>query len=75
MIETLCSFFDKQLSQFVTSHTASFWARSLVKGLLNTKKSNWGTTAPLNTSRVKVEYDNSRKRALFFDYDVRMKPY
>lgn len=73
MFRILCSLFVKQLSQFVTSHTASFWARSLVKGLLDTKKSNWGTTAPLDVSRVKVEYDNSSKRALFFDYDVRMK--
>ncbi|CAO3677752.1 unnamed protein product [Rhizopus microsporus] len=64
----------EQLSQFVTSHTASFWARSLVKGLLDTKKSNWGTTAPLDVSRVKVEYDNSSKRALFFDYDGTLVP-
>lgn len=61
----------QQLNQFVTSHTANFWASSLVKGLLDTQKSSWGTAFALDFSRVKVEYDNSRKRALFLDYDVR----
>ncbi|RCI04763.1 threalose-6-phosphate phosphatase, partial [Rhizopus stolonifer] len=59
----------QQLNQFVTSHTANFWASSLVKGLLDTQKSSWGTAFALDFSRVKVEYDNSRKRALFLDYD------
>lgn len=64
----------KQLSQFVTSHTAAYWARSLVKGLLNSPKSNWGTTTPLDVSRVQAEYTDRRKRALFFDYDGTLVP-
>ncbi|KAL7310863.1 hypothetical protein PS15m_010305 [Mucor circinelloides] len=64
----------QQLSQFVTSHTAAYWARSLVKGLLNGPKNNWGTTTPLDVSRVQAEYNNRRKRALFFDYDGTLVP-
>ncbi|KAI9281131.1 glycosyltransferase family 20-domain-containing protein [Sporodiniella umbellata] len=64
----------KQLNQFVTSHTANFWAKSLVKGLMNTQKFGWKTAHVLDFSRVKVEYDNSRKRFLFIDYDGALVP-
>lgn len=64
----------QQLSQFVTSHTAAYWARSLVRGLLNSPKNNWGSTTPLDLSRVQTEYDNRRKRTFFFDYDGTLVP-
>ncbi|RCI04436.1 threalose-6-phosphate phosphatase [Rhizopus stolonifer] len=64
----------EQLHAFVTSHTASYWAKSLVKGLLQTNKCYWGDTAPLDVSRLQQEYQNKRKRAFFFDYDGTLVP-
>ncbi|GAA5808871.1 hypothetical protein MFLAVUS_002270 [Mucor flavus] len=64
----------QQLHKFVTSHTASYWAKSLVKGLTNIPKNIWATTVPLDVSRVKTEFSNSRKRAFFFDYDGTLAP-
>jgi trehalose 6-phosphate synthase/phosphatase len=61
------------LNDFVTSHTANFWASSLVKGLLDSQKNVCGATSLLDFKRAKVEYDNSRKRALVIDYDVNIE--
>ncbi|KAI8331467.1 glycosyltransferase family 20-domain-containing protein [Blakeslea trispora] len=59
----------KQLHAFVTSHTASFWARSLVNGLSKTICFDSGRTSQLDTSRLKFEYQHKHKRAFFFNYD------
>ncbi|KAG1351779.1 hypothetical protein G6F62_002884 [Rhizopus arrhizus] len=64
----------QQLNDFVTSHTANFWASSLVKGLLDSQKNGCGATSLLDFKRAKVEYDNSRKRALVIDYDGALAP-
>ncbi|KAI8636602.1 glycosyltransferase family 20-domain-containing protein [Parasitella parasitica] len=64
----------QQLHRFVTSHTAAYWARSLLNGLLNSPKNNWGNTTPLDVSRVQAEYNGRKKRAFFFDYDGTLVP-
>ncbi|KAI8973309.1 glycosyltransferase family 20-domain-containing protein [Mycotypha africana] len=64
----------KQLHQFVTSHTAAYWARSLVKGLLKSPTNGFGSTTQLDISRVNLEYKNNTKRAFFFDYDGTLVP-
>ncbi|KAG1456433.1 hypothetical protein G6F56_006833 [Rhizopus delemar] len=64
----------QELHRFVTSHTAHYWASSLVQGLLDSHKDSWGSTAPIDFSRVKLEYENSRKRALVIDYDGSLVP-
>ncbi|KAI9010950.1 glycosyltransferase family 20-domain-containing protein [Phycomyces nitens] len=66
----------KQLESFVNSHTAGYWAESLVKGLVavEAKRSNQGPTPVLDIERLKLEYKNSRKRLLFFDYDGTLTP-
>ncbi|KAI9478471.1 MAG: glycosyltransferase family 20-domain-containing protein [Benjaminiella poitrasii] len=64
----------KQLHNFVNSHTAAYWADSLIKCLLNVPKTSLGTTTSLDLSRVKIEYENKKKRAFFFDYDGTLVP-
>ncbi|ORY92359.1 glycosyltransferase family 20-domain-containing protein [Syncephalastrum racemosum] len=66
----------QQLDKFVSCHTASYWAVSLVRDLLYScaRQSHWGPTALLEEDRVKVEYNAARKRLLFFDYDGTLTP-
>ncbi|KAI7894428.1 glycosyltransferase family 20-domain-containing protein [Mucor mucedo] len=64
----------QQLQQFVNSHTAGFWARSLINGLINVPKNIWASASPLNVTRVKTEYEHRRKSAFFFDYDGTLSP-
>lgn len=64
----------QQISQFVNSHTASYWANSLVKDLVASaaQESYWGPSPKLEVDRLMTEYKESGKRLLFFDYDVRV---
>ncbi|KAI8394303.1 glycosyltransferase family 20-domain-containing protein [Radiomyces spectabilis] len=65
----------KQLQSFVYSHTAAYWAKSLVKGLvISSLNQNWGPTSEIDRERLKVEYKEAQHRLLFFDYDGTLTP-
>lgn len=60
------------MSNFVNNHTVSYWANSLIKDLVASaaQESYWGPSPKLEVDRLKIEYKESNKRLLFFDYDV-----
>lgn len=62
----------QELDAFVNEHTAEYWANSLVKDIVTSasKETHWGPTPSLEVERLHIEYNESRKRILFFDYDV-----
>ncbi|KAI8148422.1 glycosyltransferase family 20-domain-containing protein [Fennellomyces sp. T-0311] len=63
-------------NQFVNCHTASYWAHSLIQDLVTSaaRESHWGPTPELEFDRLQIEYSESRKRLLFFDYDGTLTP-
>ncbi|KAI9499125.1 glycosyltransferase family 20-domain-containing protein [Zychaea mexicana] len=66
----------KQTGDMVNRHTASYWAHALVQDLVASaaKESHWGPTPALDVGRLQIEYNESRKRLLFFDYDGTLTP-
>ncbi|KAI8366275.1 glycosyltransferase family 20-domain-containing protein [Choanephora cucurbitarum] len=64
----------KQLHAFVTSHTASYWARSLVNGLLKFAHLDTSGIALLDALRLRLEYQDKHKRAFFLNYDGTLAP-
>lgn len=66
-------FLEKQLYKHVTTHTASFWAHSFVTQLISISEQQSlqsHATPALDVNSLVSTYIGSKKRLLFFDYDV-----
>ena len=62
------------LQQYVNTHTAAFWATSLVNNLMAIKsKGTRSKNIKLEAKRLAIEYKTAAKRLFFFDYDVPSK--
>ncbi|KAI9311095.1 glycosyltransferase family 20-domain-containing protein [Dichotomocladium elegans] len=66
----------QEMDAFVNHHTAEYWANALVKDIVasSAKTAGWVPTPRLEYDRLKIEYNNSRKRLMFFDYDGTLTP-
>ncbi|KAI8067549.1 glycosyltransferase family 20-domain-containing protein [Gongronella butleri] len=63
------------LQQYVNTHTAAFWATSLVNNLMAIKsKGTRSKNIKLEAKRLAIEYKTAAKRLFFFDYDGTLAP-
>ncbi|ORX60421.1 hypothetical protein DM01DRAFT_1365833 [Hesseltinella vesiculosa] len=62
------------LSNFVNTHTASFWATCLANNLMAIKDKKGANSTKLDSKRLLIEYKSSTKRLFFFDYDGTLTP-
>ncbi|KAI8091282.1 glycosyltransferase family 20-domain-containing protein [Gilbertella persicaria] len=67
----------KQLFNYVLEHSASYWAKSFVKQLVESTKNfslQSQTTPALDPAAFIQSYKTSKKRVMFFDYDGTLTP-
>ncbi|KAI8096964.1 glycosyltransferase family 20-domain-containing protein [Halteromyces radiatus] len=65
----------KQLTNFVHTHTAGYWATRFINTLVNSPKSvSTYKTSKMDPKRLLIEYRNTRKALFFFDYDGTLTP-
>ncbi|CAO3592094.1 unnamed protein product [Absidia cylindrospora] len=65
----------KQLSNFINTHTAAYWATTLVNNLVACPKGSFGRpSTKIDPQRLFIEYKNISKGLFFFDYDGTLTP-